>query len=129
MKNTTQVKVIVGITLGIVLLYIIFHPMLDRGSVLVKIHNRTPEPITVQFDDTEREETIIESGQTVKIPYDIRHTVDVSIDIRSSLTYVTKSVVLEEYVEPMYYGRIKVEVSFDEEDGKLMVKKDSWVTF
>lgn len=121
-------KVIIGITLGIVLLYVVFHPMLDRGTICVRIHNTTPEPITVQFRDTDMEATTVPAGLAIRLPYEVRYYEDsITLNVQSSLTSVTKSVVLEEYVEPMYYGLIKVKVSFDEDEGDLTVKTDSWI--
>ncbi len=128
MKSKNKYLVVVIIIFMIIIFSTLWLGIFSRGTIIVYIKNDTESEKQVGLSTSNIIYTI-PSGSQKKIKCNTK-----DIDISLEMTYMDsdgkmKTLVLEEYVEKSYYGKIKVVIRKDEELETLTMEVENKIRF
>ena len=101
-------------------------PMLNRGKLTITIDNQSAQELVLIGINEQEFDIMITPGESCKVKYDVKYAAGVGIKLKHDNAVISKE--LEEYVEPAYYGTIKVIIT-ETLENELEIEVKSRVDF
>ncbi len=109
---------------------LILHPAMNRGTVKLTIHNRTPEPLKVTEVSMQAVGETIEPGGKLRIVHQIGSNNTVTVYFESPLLESgPQPCEVAGYVERAYYGSASITVGYDAAEEEVTFTKESQIAF